>query len=76
MAELPVRQRLDSVDLVRGAVMVIMALDHTRGAWSDASFEIMDVRITTVALGIIIVLQLLPFGLSYLRTLDGLGFGY
>jgi len=36
--------------MVRGAVMVIMALDHTRGAWSDASFDIMDVRITTVAL--------------------------
>ena len=32
--------------------------------------------VATVALGIIIVLQLLPFGLSYLRTLDGLGFGY
>lgn len=31
--------------------------------------------VATVALGIIVVLQLLPFGLSYLRAMDGLGFG-
>lgn len=50
MAELPLSQRLNSVDFVRGAVMIIMALDHTRGAWSDAQFDITDVRITTTAL--------------------------
>jgi uncharacterized membrane protein len=29
------RPRLDSLDLVRGAVMIVMALDHVRGAYSD-----------------------------------------
>src|SRR5262245_7071060 len=43
------RGRLDSVDLLRGLVMVIMALDHTRGYFSNATFDPMDLTRTTPA---------------------------
>jgi uncharacterized membrane protein len=36
------RPRLDSVDLLRGLVMVIMALDHTRGFLSNVTFYPLD----------------------------------
>ncbi len=42
--------RLDSLDLLRGFVMVLMALDHTRDYWSHSRFDPSDLTQTTPAL--------------------------
>ena len=41
--------RLWSIDLVRGLIMVIMALDHTRGYFANADFDPTDLSKTTPA---------------------------
>jgi uncharacterized membrane protein len=42
--------RLASVDIVRGAVMILMALDHVRDYFSNAGFSPLDLSQTTPAL--------------------------
>ena len=42
--------RLDSLDLLRGFVMALMALDHTRDFWSSSRFDPTDLALTTPAL--------------------------
>jgi uncharacterized membrane protein len=44
------RRRLDHVDLLRGLVMVIMALDHVRAYLTEARFEPTDLEHTNLAL--------------------------
>lgn len=48
----PSRQRIDSVDLLRGLVMVIMMLDHTRefSHWASFQFDPADITKTYPAL--------------------------
>jgi uncharacterized membrane protein len=44
------RGRLDSIDLVRGLIMVFMALDHVRDYFSNVTFDPMNLQQTTPGL--------------------------
>jgi uncharacterized membrane protein len=44
------KKRIDSIDIMRGIVMIIMALDHTRDYFSDSSFDPTNLNRATTAL--------------------------
>jgi uncharacterized membrane protein len=48
--EAPSARRVDAVDVVRGIIMVLMVLDHTRDYFGDASFNPTDLSQATPAL--------------------------
>jgi uncharacterized membrane protein len=48
--QVPTRQRVDHVDLLRGLVMVIMVLDHVRDYLTNARFDPTDLMRTDLAL--------------------------
>jgi len=49
-AVIPKRARIESIDIVRGVIMIIMALDHTRDFFGNSSISPTDLSQTTVPL--------------------------
>lgn len=46
----PIKSRIQSIDILRGLVMIIMTLDHTRDFYSNITFDPLDLTQTNSAL--------------------------
>jgi uncharacterized membrane protein len=49
-AVIPKRVRIESIDIVRGVIMIVMALDHTRDFFGNNAFSPTDLSQTTIPL--------------------------
>src|SRR5215218_5784372 len=69
----PARQRVDSIDLLRGLVMVIMMLDHTRAYFSAANFQFDPTELTKTSVALFFTRWITHYCAPVLFFLAGTG---
>ncbi|HUQ20778.1 MAG TPA: heparan-alpha-glucosaminide N-acetyltransferase domain-containing protein [Gemmatimonadaceae bacterium] len=67
----PLRQRVESVDVVRGVIMIIMALDHTRDFFGNAAAN--PTNLATASAGLFLTRWITHFSAPTFFFLSGLG---
>jgi uncharacterized membrane protein len=67
----PLRRRIESVDVVRGVIMVVMALDHTRDFFGNAAVNPTDIATTTP--GLFMTRWITHFSAPVFFLLSGMG---